>query len=122
MSEQCGCSEEFGPCEEHGSVLVVREGASVRTADELALCFIGDALVLGASLSAYGRDIYEQAGAALTEPCSWIEDPDLAQALHDLAWQVECSGEMPDDLMVVWDDGYVIYNVTGGPIESGATR
>ena len=37
MRRRCSCSWEDGPCELHGTYLVVREGASTRTADDLLM-------------------------------------------------------------------------------------
>lgn len=106
---ECGCSWDDGPCEEHGDVLAQREGASLRTGDELALGFIADALGIGGELSPYGRDIYEQAGEALSGE-SWIEDEELADALTDLVRQVEASL----GYWVTWGDGYRIVRVLPG--------
>lgn len=114
INSECGCSWEMGPCEGHAEVLVQREGAHSRTGDELIMCFIDDAMSLGAELSAFGRAIYDDACVALGES-RWIEDDDLAEALQDLAGQVEC-GEMPDDSFVVWDDGFIVYKLIGGPL------
>lgn len=110
MSTECGCSSEFGPCEAHGEAVVVREGASLRTADELALCLVDDLVGLGAELSPWGQEVRDLAAEALsasTGPCAWLEDEDLRDDLHDLANQVDCS----TDYIVVRDDGYVIYQV-----------
>jgi hypothetical protein len=107
MSE-CECTEEYGPCEIHGETLVSREGASLRTADELCALFIEDALSVGAELSVEGAQILYDANEALSES-SWIEDPDLAEALRDLVNQVE---SYIADLTVVWDDGYRIIRPT----------
>lgn len=101
--------------------LVVRQGASVRTADELNLLFIEDVAAclnqpvypLGhrtwdddrpSLLSPDGFEVYNEASHALTSG-RWIEDSDLSQELSDLAHQVECAS----GLYVTWDDGYVIY-------------
>lgn len=101
----CDCSDEYGPCEQHCEMLVTREGASHRTADELARVFIDDALNLGAELSPYGQGVLEKVDAAFEADGSWITDPDLAEALRDLSFQVE---QYLADLVVTWDDGYTI--------------
>lgn len=109
---ECGCSEDYGPCEEHGDVLAQREGASLRTSDELALTFIGDALGVGGELSPYGRDVYDQAGEALSD--GWVDNGDLADELHELVRQVEASL----GYWVTWDDGYRIVRVLpGSPLD-----
>jgi hypothetical protein len=114
----CECSEEYGPCEEHGETLVVREGASTRTADESALCLIDDLVGLGAAeLSPYGAVVVDQARAALDAaegPCAWI-DPDqyanLAEELYEVANQVECNASA---VLVFHDDGYRIVRPSAG--------
>lgn len=112
---QCDCSEEYGPCEAHGVTLAQREGASLRTGDELGLVYIGDALSIDPSaLSAYGQETYKEAAAALAES-SWIDDADLAEALTDLTHQVEAYIS-DTDLQTFWEDGYRIVRITGGPL------
>ena len=112
VGDPCECNEDFGPCEMHCDILAQREGASLRTGDELALVFIDDALDIDADvLSPYGREVYNEATEALSKE-RHIEDADLAEALHDLARQVESHL----GLWVTWEDGYVIARVTGGPL------
>lgn len=114
----CECSEEYGPCEDHGETLVVREGASTRTADESALCLIDDLVGLGAAeLSPYGAVVVDQARAALDDGRdrgSWI-DPDhyanLAEELYEVAFQLECSAS---GVLVFHDDGYRIVRPSAG--------
>ncbi len=101
---QCECSFDDGPCEDHGELLVQRAGASNRTADELLQVFIADAMDLGAELSPYGQQVYDEACQALGED-RWITDRDLAEALDHLAFQVE---SYLADLVVTWEDGYTI--------------
>lgn len=105
--EVCGESAEH----EHEAV-VIREGASLRTADELLECFVSDAIDLGAELSPYGAESLRLAREALENDRSarsgvaWIESDDVREGLADLAWQVEAD---LSDYCVVWEDGYVIY-------------
>ena len=106
------CSEDEGPCEAHSEILAQREGASLRTGDELALVFIEDALGIDPEvLSPYGQMVYGEAREALASE-RHIEDPETADALSDVVHQVEAYL----GLWVTWNDGYVIARVTGGPL------
>lgn len=99
----CDCTDEYGPCEDHGTVLAQREGASLRSADELAVVYLDDALGIDPDcLSPYGRQVKADAEAGFDG--SWIGDPDLADALRDVVSQVESHL----DAWTVWNDGYVI--------------
>jgi hypothetical protein len=113
---ECECSEEYGPCEEHGVVLAQREGGSTRTADELSLAFIADALDIdGEILSPYGRDVVARCEADLMRSLGqsrWLDDVELQDELASVAYQVEAAL----DAQVYWEDGYVISRVTGGPL------
>ena len=114
----CDCSPEYGPCENHGEAIVIREGASTRTADELTMVLIGDLVGIGCELSAWGKAEYARLSAQLEHDrdphsgCAWFESESDQAAANDLAWQLECSGEMPDRTMLVREDGYVIYQLT----------
>lgn len=119
----CECSEDFGPCEAHCIVHAQREGAAVRTADELAYVFIADMIDIaaatdgkyGGELGAWGADVYARAGAALADG-GWIgDDGTLADELHDLVTQIESQ----TGLWVTWDDGFIAAQVTGGPLFDG---
>lgn len=114
---ECECSDEFGPCEKHGEILAQRVGSSNRSADELCAVYLDDALGIDpACLSAYGLDVKARVDAAMSAlgPFeSWLDDVDLAQELRDLVWQVE---SYLSPLLTIWDDGYVIVRITGGPL------
>lgn len=119
--ENCDdCTEEFGPCENHCEVLIVREGASLRTADELTVQFIDDAVSLGAELSPWGKTVLQRAKKLLADNESmgvaWLpEGPDgdeVRDDLDTLTWQVEANLEP----MVYREDGYRIIKITGGPL------
>jgi hypothetical protein len=107
----CECSDEYGPCELHGQTLVIREGASQRTADDLTLVLIDDLVSVGAELSAFGRLELERLTAAAERDrdpvsgCMWFSDPDDADAARTLADQLE---SYVADLCVIHDDGYRI--------------
>lgn len=102
---------------------MIRDGAAVRTADELVLTFVGDAVsVLGDdALSPWGREAVEAAEAAL----------EAARDSHSgVAWFREEDGGVRDDLQTVanqlesdlwtagyaveWEDGYVIRTADEG--------
>ena len=103
----CECSDEYGPCEAHGETLVQREGASLRTADELILILCQDLVDLGAGLSLYGADVLAQAEAYVDQPYPDDGDADYVgtfAALTTLADQLEADL----GVSVIWDDGYRI--------------
>jgi hypothetical protein len=105
MPETCDCSHETGPCYEHGTVLVVREGASLRTADGLALVRVNDCTECGAVLSS--RDVAELKRLEGAERAGgWFANPDDQEAAFDLADHAE--GGLPDHVRVYANDGYVI--------------
>jgi len=107
MTEYCEICGDEGE-HEHEAV-VIREGASTRTADELDLQVIDDLVSLGAELSPWGADVLAKVRAALDasdSPTAWLEDDGLRDDLDSLASQVECS---MTDHVVIWEDGYVIY-------------
>lgn len=112
----CDCSEDMGPCESHMDVVVMREGASLRSADELSALFIEDAVSVGASLSPYGEDIRRRIGETEAWEGSWLRDPDLADAMRDMTTELETDIYTVGGFHVRWDDGYVIYTVNGGPL------
>lgn len=112
MSEHtCDCSEEYGPCELHGETLCQREGASLRTADDLVMVLIDDLVGCGAELSAWGREQYDRLSAQLESDrnpisgCGWFSNPDDGEAARSLADQLE---SYVADLCVIRDDGYRI--------------
>jgi hypothetical protein len=114
----CDCSEEYGPCEEHGEILASREGSSGRSADQLLSTFIDDAVSLGAELSPYGKDVVARVNegfAKLEWWESWLEDTDLAEELRTVADQVETE-LYTLGLSVYWEDGYTIVRIAGGPL------
>ena len=108
---ECECSDEYGPCEQHGDTLVVREGASLHTADELALLLVSDlndcGVVIGPNAVVELVRLQEIL-ARDTDPvsgCGWFADPDDAEAAQDLAQRTESN---IGNLWVVQNDGYVI--------------
>jgi hypothetical protein len=106
---QCECSDEYGPCEAHGETVVIREGASLRSADELCHEFLGD---VASVLRSWPSDEYREAetrlGNALADSDgSWFDDPDDADECRDLVTNGEAAlGDA--GYMVIWDDGYRI--------------
>lgn len=106
----CLCSED-GPCEAHADFLVIREGASLHTGDELTLLLVTDLVDCGVILSEADADELKRLEAALEADwnpesgTSWFSDRDNAEAAEDLASRVESEG---GDLWVMHNDGYVI--------------
>jgi len=126
----CECSEEYGPCEEHGEVIAQREGASTRTADDLAYVFLTDVLAIAEdrgliSADMRGRVNVDKLREAIdywedenlwddTMGCRWVRD-DVDAEIHD---EIAIGESVLADLglAVYWEDGYVISRVTGGPL------
>jgi len=112
MPETCDCDDEYGPCEQHCTLLVSREGASLRTADELALVRVHDCVECGAVLSSRDTAELKRLERALAEAydphtgTAWFYEPADAEATFDLADRAE--GSMPDHVRLYADDGYVI--------------
>lgn len=107
------CSDEYGPCEEHGEELAQRAGASSRTADELLAVFVADV-----------RGIREAAGLPVAELDAdearllaiegWADTPEDSEQLAELAEHAEQS--LPSGVHTYWEDGYRIVRVIGGPL------
>ncbi len=70
--DECDCTEDYGPCESHSVTLVSREGASTRTADELAAVFLDDV-----------RDLYTDAGREAPTGDHYLVARDYWQAVED---------------------------------------
>jgi hypothetical protein len=109
--------DEWIPCEAHSTAVVIREGASMRTGDELSECFVLDALDLGAEMPECWESLWAEIQEALRHD-SWIGDIDLGGTLSDICtlsaeWLRSVEGH---DYLTRWDDGYVIYDITGGPL------
>lgn len=125
---RCDCSEESGPCEWHGETLVSREGASLRTADELGHEFLTDvASVCGAWISPeFERDTI-RIGNALADNRSaygvaWLptadetdDGEDMPDTLADMLRSAE-TFLSDHGYSVWWEDGYRIIRITGGPL------
>lgn len=126
----CDCSEEHGPCEDHGTVIVQREGASTRTADDLLLLFCEDAAdvlhhVTGENrLTPWARQLMADAEQMLAANdhygCRWLpetDDPDETRdvwidALLTLRGQLECElATLDAPHFTYWNDGYWIVRV-----------
>ena len=107
----CGCSYEFGPCENHADYLVIREGASLHTANELSLLLADDLRDCGVVFSDDQTRRYDELSKRLsaaenpTSGCAWFAEDDDAQAAHELAYELEIQA---DGLWMLSDDGYVI--------------
>jgi hypothetical protein len=122
---ECTCTDEYGPCEFHGETLVIREGASLRTADELGVEFLSDtAAVLGAWPSEEFERETLRLGNALADNRSemgtaWFRDAEDGDALGDAIGQAE-SALSAAGLSAYWEDGYRIIRITGGPLAGDA--
>lgn len=118
--QTCGCDEEYGPCETHSVLEVLREGASLHTADELSLIFVLDVKAL---VGADFLDERDQADLARIEAAladeRWLgesddsDEYDAADALYDLVQAAESAASL-GGYWVRWDDGFTIRRVTGG--------
>jgi hypothetical protein len=126
--DECDCTEDNGPCEAHSVVLVSRDGASARTADELTLVQIDDTTDVWRAemnddtydpLTPEHRADVERLRAQLDKDrtpvsgCAWFEDPDDADELREIA---DYRLDLPPNVTIDLDDGYVIRKITGGPL------
>ena len=130
VHECCECSEDWGPCEDHGEVVAQREGASTRTADDLAYVFLTDVLAIGEERGWIAPNMLGKVNADRlrtaehywsnddlwddTMGCRWVRD-DVDAEIHD---EIAIGESVLADLglAVYWEDGYVISRVTGGPL------
>ena len=121
----CGCSEDYGPCEDHSTQLAQREGASTRTADSLALVFLMDVRDLldahtTETQDAPTRETVYRLTADIDCVLSWtwsrdagdgwLEDDgegNYADILQDMVQSAEGHLSLID-ASVWWDDGYRI--------------
>lgn len=117
---RCECSKEYGPCEEHGEAVVIREGASTRTADDLLLVYVEDAVHLLHDVdpsyypTPWARHVVDRVRVQLHENddygCRWLSSDRLRDELSTLADQVECDlSTLNTPHFTYWEDGYVIY-------------
>lgn len=113
----CACSLDEGPCYDHLDVEVLREGASLRTGDELLLTFLEDAselidwdrrgpsdptrLSVDITIEACHEDL------AVQVPARWLANDERREELEDQARRVE-DLVTTQGFYVLWDDGYVI--------------
>ena len=127
----CGCDEQYGPCEQHGTVIVQREGASTYSADELLLLFADDAsLVLhdaGTELTPWADNVIYRAHGFLDNAVdefthvAWLPEGSKGEAMR--VELVTLADQLSSELSTLdvphftyWDDGYRIVKVLGGPL------
>ena len=118
---ECECSEDYGACEDHRDVLAQREGASTRTADDLAFVFLCDVVDImeDAGISGGGPD--EQALRAAVDywgensrwndsyGCRWVAEELTRDGIviqEDIPKGESVLSNL--GLVVDWEDGYVI--------------
>lgn len=112
----CECSDEYGPCEQHSTMLVSREGASLHTADELALIRASDCEDCGAAMTDSDSALYRRLTDQLAEDtdprsgCGWFADPSDQEAAFELADRMEAG--LPVSVRLYADDGYVIVRLS----------
>lgn len=133
MTSKCECSEDFGPCEDHCTVYAQREGSAVRTGDELAAVYVGDAAsIFLTSILAYIDDATNE--MIVSGPYSmtpgvtdaivtaddyweahpnggWCEDTDDSEALTDACRTME-DALGAEGFWTLWEDGYIILKPT----------
>lgn len=123
--EECDCTEEYGPCENHCEVLAQREGASTRTADDLLLVWLMDARDIVRETTPWLDDVIRRADEMLAAEdhygCRWLPADERGERMRDemttAQWQLETSlATMDEPAHTYWDDGYVISRTTGGPL------
>ena len=99
MSE-CDCSEDYGPCEDHCTVLVQREGASTRTAHESAVQYAQDAADLLDEIGGAVEGVRDIDREVLVEAWEMLE----ANRRMGVAWFPGDDGdEMLDTILRVGD-------------------
>ncbi len=117
----CACDPDGLPCEDHMIVLVSRDGAAARTADELLSVFAHDAIAILGESTPWARELLKQYDAALdgnrAYGVAWLPDTgdgeSLRDDMHTLVSQLETDLAVCDEPMSVhWDDGFVIFQVT----------
>lgn len=123
MTEEfdCGCSVHEGPCETHADLIALRQGAAVRTGDELNLVFIDDCLTNFAGelltederVQVGGLETALEAARDAHSGVAWFDAED-SEAAAELARLVE--QRLPEGTWVNWEDGYVILQASGGPL------
>ncbi len=109
--ELCGTLYYAGQEVHEHEAVIIREGSSTRTADELAEQFVIDVIGLGEFLpdsetTAFLARIDSLLDGTLDH--HWLAEPQDSEDLRDLA--IEAENAMSAHA-VVWDDGYVIYDV-----------
>jgi len=119
--QTCDCDPDGLPCEDHMIVHVVRDGAAVRTADELLSQFAHDAIAILGESTPWARTVLEQYDAALESNrrygVAWLpqtEDGEMIQNdMHTLVAQLETDLAVCDEPMSVdWNEGFTIYQLT----------
>lgn len=110
----CGCVHDASYCEAHRHTPVIREGAALRTGDELAELFIVDAHSLlhpGGDLPAEWAVVLEACEEDHANGGAWLTNDDLSEELDSLLCTAE--DQLTDAGWTVdWDDGYVIWRPT----------
>jgi hypothetical protein len=123
---ECDCTEDYGPCEDHGTLAVYREGSSIRTGDELLLVFCMDALDLIATVTGEDRmtpwagevlaDANENLEASRGMGVAWLSiDPEgdaIRDDLQTLANQLESDlGTLDASHWTYWEDGFRVVRI-----------
>lgn len=119
----CGCHlsvhDEDRYCENHTHIAVQREGASLRTGDELGRRFLEDTIDLLTGPATLGvfvmpRDLtvcIEQLDEDFAD-AGWLDNDDLREEMVEHERHLE--GELASHgWSVEWDDGYRIWRPTG---------
>lgn len=94
-----------------GIVVVSRMGAAARTADDLSVTFLEDALDVGAIVSKGDREAFERLRGVLYSQetrtgCYWFEDEADSDEARELGRVFEDA--LPEGVRVEWEDGYTI--------------
>lgn len=112
--DYCGDGEEWA--EHYHELYVSRDGASSRTADDLAITLLDDTGDLTGD-PAWGIDAQHYWSLAIQDGdmgCHWLpEGGDHAEMLQDDVLRAE-SALADMGMYVTWDDGYVIERVRDG--------
>jgi hypothetical protein len=105
----CECDQEYGPCEQHSTALVIRDGAAARNPDEYIMCLIDDLVGVGAEVSSTSLEEYLRLTDSL-EPNGFggliFAGGDDYEAAVWLSEQLEST--LGENICVFQDDGFVI--------------
>jgi hypothetical protein len=108
----CDCVEDFGPCAEHGELVLQLDGGNARTSPELCVAFIRNVEELfGLQFDAQQMGCLVEVEEALGVN-HWLGDEDHEDLASGLAWLVaDVESMLPADAWVFWEDGCWVWRM-----------